>query len=196
MPINPAALCAYLDESFREQQTDGIYILAAAIFEPAAQDHLRELMLWLRGTRRTSKLHWREMDPIQRKQAVEELAAVAGFYVAAVGSPVSPRRQERARAACLTAMVPELHDLGVEQLLAEARAPELNRRDRETVQGARFALVRDVQFRVDHVPGAAEPLLWCADILAGALLASYGGQRTFREILFEQGYEISVSTGC
>lgn len=49
--------------------------------------------------------------------------ASKGFHVVAVGNPVPRRRQERARAACLTALVGELHGFGVQYLLIEVRAP-------------------------------------------------------------------------
>ncbi|MFE9745207.1 hypothetical protein ACFYOT_09905 [Saccharothrix saharensis] len=48
----------------------------------------------------------------------------------------APRRQERARAACLKRLVGELHAYGVGELLIESRTNELDRRDITTVSGA------------------------------------------------------------
>jgi hypothetical protein len=150
-------------------------VLAAAVLEVQAQQSTRELMRGLLGSRRATKLHWHEMDRLQQKDAAHRVAGIEGFHVVAVGTPVPRRRQERARAACLTALVGELHGFGVQQLLIEARAPDLNRRDVATVQGARFALPKGSRFRVDHVPGSTEPLLWVADVVAGVVRASHQG---------------------
>ena len=109
------------------------------------------------------------MDRLQQKDAAHRVAGIEGFHVVAVGTPVPRRRQERARAACLRALVSALHGFGVQQLLIEARAPDLNRRDVATVQGARFALPKGSRFRVDHIPGSAEPLLWVADVVASVV---------------------------
>jgi hypothetical protein len=72
-------------------------------------------------------LHGHEMDRVQQKDAAHCVAGTEGFHVVAVGSPVPRRRQERARAACLTALVGELHGCGVQRLLIKARAADFNR---------------------------------------------------------------------
>ncbi|MGH3711027.1 MAG: hypothetical protein ACRD0H_18475 [Actinomycetes bacterium] len=166
---------AFADESFREDPTEGFYVLAATVLEYQAQQPARELMRRLLGSRRTSKLHWHEMDRLEQKDAAHRVAGIEGIHVVAIGAPVPRRRQERARAACLTALVGALYGFGVQHLIIEARATELNRRDVATVQGARFALPKGSRFRVDHVPGSAEPLLWVADIVAGVVRASRHG---------------------
>lgn len=171
-PLSTPPRVAFADESFREDPTEGCYVLATAVLEQKSLQPARELMQRLLGSRRTSKLHWHEMDRLQQKDAAYSVAGIEGFHVVAVGVPVPRRRQERARAACLAALVSELHGRGVEHLLIEARAAKLNRRDITTVQGARFTLPQGSNFRVDHLPGSAEPLLWIADIVAGTVRAS------------------------
>jgi hypothetical protein len=73
------ALTAFADESFQEDPVHGFYVLAAAVFPPAIHDEVRELLLELRGSRRTHKLHWNEMDPRQQEDASKCLASVEGF---------------------------------------------------------------------------------------------------------------------
>ncbi|MGH3965377.1 MAG: hypothetical protein ACRDRY_19300 [Pseudonocardiaceae bacterium] len=187
---------AFADESFREDPTEGFYVLAAAVLEVRAQQPARELMRRLLGSRRTTKLHWHEMDRLQQKDAAHRVAGIEGFHVVAVGSPVPRRRQERARAACLTALVGELHGFGVQHLLIEARAADLNRRDVATVQGARFGLPKGARFRVDHIPGSAEPLLWVADVVAGVVRASRQGSPVQLELLGERVHVLEVPTSC
>jgi hypothetical protein len=142
-------------------------VLAAAVFEPATYHDAREVMLGLRGRRSTKKLHWNEMDQAQQQHVAKKVGALDGFHVVAIGSPLPPKRQERAPAACLTALVMELHGMGVEELLMEARTEALNGRDVRTVRGARYALPKGTRLQVEHVPGAVEPLFWAADIVAG-----------------------------
>lgn len=192
----PGSPRAYADESFREHPTAGIYVLAAVVLAPAVWGEVRDLMLQLRGRRRTSKLHWNEMDRGQQKTAAGLLAAVDGLHVVATGAPVPQRRQERARAACLAALVPELHDVGVRHLSIEARTPELDVRDVRAVSGARYGLPRGACFRIDHLRGCADPLLWSADVVAGAVRAHHDGDSVCRDILEARIYELRVSTGC
>ncbi len=68
-------------------------------------------------------------------------------------------------------------------LLREAREQELNRRDVHTVAGARFLLPKGSSFHVDHDHGAGEPILWVADLVAGAVRAHRIGDPTTRDAL-------------
>lgn len=188
---------AYADESFDEQDGGGYYVLAAACFELSAYDHARETAALLRGGHRISKLHWTKMNPEHREHAAKAVAAVEGFHIVTIGAPVPKRRQERARARCLDRLVVELHGYGIEALVIEAREPELNRRDVKTVEGVRHRLSPvGASFRVDHVPGPAEPLLWIADVVAGAVRAEQEGDPQYREIFGDRIYDVLVPTGC
>jgi hypothetical protein len=148
------------------------------------------------GKRNTSKLHWNEMDAQQRRSAVKTVAGIDGFHVVTIGTPVPRRRQERARAQCLHRLVLELHGFGVGRLLVESRTHQLNMRDVATVAGTRFQLPKGTPLRVDHRAGAAEPLFWAADIVAGAVRAHREGQGRYRALLEECVYEIEVATSC
>ncbi len=190
------AIRAFGDESFKESDKDGFYVLAAAVFRRAVHDEVRTVMSELRGKRRIPKLHWNEMDQAEQKAAVETLADLDGFHLVAVGSPVPRRRQERARARCLQRLVLELSTFDVEMLVLEARTTTLDARDVETVKGARFDLPKGTPFRVTHEPGKNEPLLWAADIVAGAIRAREDGRPGYRRLLEDLVYEIAVETGC
>lgn len=190
------SLVAYADESFLEHDHRGYYVVANAIVDPCHVDQARQAMDALRGGRRIGKTHWTEMDASERKRAAVTVAALKGIHIVAVGTPVPPRRQERARARCLEHLVPELSGCGVETLIMEARTPALNKRDVQTVIGARYALPKGTRFAIEHTKGAQEPLLWVADVLAGAVRAGREGNDTYRSILTERIYEIDVDTGC
>lgn len=187
---------AFADESFREDPAEGFYVLAATVLEYQVQQPARELMRRLLGSRRTSKLHWHEMDRREQKDAAHRVAGIESIHVVTIGAPVPRRRQERARAACLTALAGARYGFGVQHLIIEARATELNRRDVATVQGARFALPKGSRFRVDHTPGSAEPLLWVADIVAGVVRASRQGSQVQLELPGERVHVLEVPTRC
>lgn len=193
-PDAPAA--AYGDESFLEATAGGYYVLASATFAPETVEQAREAMLAIRGTRRTDKLHWNEMDARQHKSAAREVAALDGFHVVVVGTPVPERRQNRARAQCLTRLVAELHGFGVQDLYLESRDPTQDRRDVATVVSARYALPKGTRFTVGHLQGGREPLLWAADIVAGAVRAHRHGEGTYRDILGDCLYDVEILTGC
>lgn len=141
-----------------------------------------------------TKLHWSDLQSRQQRESARRLAEVDGLHVVAVGAPVPPRRQERARALCLRRLVVELHDRGVRQLQMEARAPELNARDVRTTAAARFLLPRGSQFWIEHVSGLQEPALWAADLVAGTVRAHRLGDPVCREVLAGNLREIEVVT--
>lgn len=189
-----AARVAYTDESFHEADHDGFYVLAAAVFDETSHDTVRTALQALRGKRRTSKLHWNEMDTRQQATAAATVAALDGFHIVTVGTPVPRTRQERARAMCLTRLVSELHSYSVTDLVIEARTTQLDDRDIKTVRGARFSLPAGTRFHVAHVAGSQEPLLWSADIVAGAVRAHHQGDGTYRRKLEHCLYEIELNT--
>ncbi|MFC7326597.1 DUF3800 domain-containing protein [Marinactinospora rubrisoli] len=186
---------AYADESFHEADSGGFYVLAAAVFD-GDPDNARETIRTIHGSHRTYKSHWTKMDAHRRKLVAAEVADLCGVYLVAMGAPCPRGRQERARAKCLHALVPELHGYGVEVLCCEARTPALDQRDVRTVIDARFALVKGSRFEVRHVLGHQEPLLWVADVVAGAVRARLHGAEEYYEIIKASVYEIEVATGC
>lgn len=193
--FNDAARVAFADESFHEADHGGFYVLAAAVFDEVAHEAVRAAMQQLRGKRLSSKLHWNEMDTRQQNTAAQTIAELDGFHIVTVGTPVPRTRQERARAMCLTRLVAELHSYSVTDLVIESRTAQLNERDIKTVQGARFSLPTGTRFHVTHVAGAQEPLLWSADIVAGAVRAHHQGNGTYREKLERCLYEVELDTG-
>ncbi len=193
--FNDAARVAFADESFHEADYGGFYVLAAAVFDEVAHEAVRAAMQELRGKRRSSKLHWNEMDARQQTTASQTVAALDGFHIVTVGTPVPRTRQERARAMCLTRLVAEPHSYSVTDLVIESRTVQLNERDIKTVQGARFSLPAGTRFHVQHVAGSQEPLLWSADIVAGAVRAHHQGNGAYRLKLEHCLYEVELGTG-
>ncbi|WNV86702.1 hypothetical protein [Umezawaea sp. Da 62-37] len=188
---------AFADESFQESlDGTGFYVLAAVVFDSVVHDQVRDMLRALPGRPRGAKLHWTSMTTAYRHTAARDLAEVEGMHVVTIGSPVRHRRQERARAACLTRLTCELHSYGVQELLIESRTAALNARDVATVTGARYTLPKGTHFRVEHQAGAEEPLFWAADIVAGAVRAHRFGAPVYRSLLADRLYEVNVDTGC
>ncbi|AGS73862.1 hypothetical protein [Streptomyces collinus] len=188
---------AWLDESFREHETAGFYIIAATVLDPAVAGTARLTMRGLKGPRDTAKLHWNEMDRTERKDAAQTVAAQEGLHVVSVGSPVPRRKQERARSKCLSALIQELHGFGVSRLCLEAREDELNARDIRTIATVRqTVLPKGSMMRAEHIPGATEPLLWISDIVAGAVRAQRLGDSRYTDLLGETLIDFDVATDC
>jgi Protein of unknown function (DUF3800) len=191
--VQPPGQTAWCDESFFEHDHVGFYILAAAVVEPGTMDTARDAMLGLRGGRATNKLHWTEMEHKQRLTATRTVHGLGSAHLVVIGTPVPMRRQERARGQCLNRLVWELHDFsGVEHLVVEAREPVLNDRDVKTVLNVRHQLPKGTAFRVDHCHGSTEPLLWVADIVAGACRAHRLGDSRYWDIIGENVLDIPL----
>lgn len=196
MPSAPLLRRAFVDESFLEAEDRGFYVLAAAAFDAHCEDDVRALLLRVRGTRRVRKVHWNEMDRAQQVSAATQLAEVAGLHVVTVGTPVPPKRQERARAKCLHRLVHECAGLGIADLVLESRTVVLDRRDNDVMRGVRFGLPAGPPVTVRHQPGAEEPLLWAADIVAGAVRAALEGRPAARDAFGDRVRQLDVSTDC
>ena len=97
-------------------------------------------------------------------QQVTDLPIVA-FAVAA--GAVHPRQQEAARVKVLQRL---LHVLdrreGVHEVIIEARAPALNRRDAITIARARARGTVSTDLRYEHRRKSEDPGLWAADVVA------------------------------
>lgn len=186
-------LQAFADESFKEDDGGGFYVLAAAVLPVDRHEELRKVMLGLRAER-TGKLHWNVLTNEQKRAVVKRVADFEELHLVSVGAPVPARRQERGRSLCLRRLMIELHALGVGLLVAEGRTAQLDARDVRTIQQSRFSLPRDATFRVQHARGADEPLLWISDVVAGAVRARQEGIPDYADQLAECVIELQVDT--
>lgn len=185
---------AYVDESFEEERSPGLYVVAAAVITPGAAAAARAAMTELRRQQQgTGKLHWSQLRDRERLDAARVVAGLGGLHVVVVGAPVALRRQERARAKCLAQLAWELHSYDVEHLVAECRTDVLDRRDIATISRVRQqALPKGARLRITHERGAVEPLLWIADVVAGAVRMSRLGNPGPRAQLDPCVYEVDV----
>jgi hypothetical protein len=159
---------AYIDESFQEHDSEGFYVLAAAVLGHGSAE-IGTLLKGLAAHRSPGKLHWAGSSSRYRRAATERIAGLDAFHVVAVGAPVAPRKQERARAICLRRLAFELNGLG-------------------------FDLPKGTSLHVEHRRGAREPRLWVADVVAGIVRAHRQGDSAYLELLGDRLHLVEVPT--
>ncbi|PZF82644.1 hypothetical protein [Jiangella anatolica] len=170
----------HVDESIRTD--DGVYVLAAVVIgapdAPLVRDAMRSL-----EPRPGHRFHWRDRLPDARLAAAAVVAGLPVLPVAVIGAPVDARRQERARRQCLEALLFDLASAGVDEVWLESRNPALDRRDVQAIAAFRSRGVISRDLPVGHRRPGEEPLLWAADLVAGAICAAEGGEPAYRDLL-------------
>jgi hypothetical protein len=170
---------AYVDESIRTG--DGVYVMAAAVLDVRDLEATRDRVCQL--TQRGLPFHWRLESPARRRAGVELVADLPSLHIVTIGAPVDPHRQERARRQCLEALLFHLQDAGVSRVWLETRNSAADRRDIEAVRAARARKIVQYGLLVDHARPSEEPLLWLADLVAGAVSAAAGGEPVYKSVI-------------
>jgi hypothetical protein len=174
---------AFVDESESNPQLDpDVYILAAALVHGTACEKIRA---WMDGLRLDGqrKLHWAKESASRRDGIIHAVESLDVLYLVVLLEDISGSTSERRRRRCLERLLWELIQSGVRHVVLEARERTQNKRDLDllTVLASRHRIT--ARPRVDHLAGPAEPLLWLADVLAGALVASRCGDPGYWERL-------------
>ncbi|MBR3327835.1 MAG: hypothetical protein IKG22_10995 [Atopobiaceae bacterium] len=159
---------AYADESMRTLGGESMYLIGATVFS----DDCPQLnsLIELKG-KGAQKLHWRELGREKQIKVMRAVSSIPAITTVVIGTPLNPRKQERARRKCLEALIWTLDHDDVNVLVLEGRDSALNKRDIQLVdalksRGQRTKLV------VQHKEGSEEPRLWVPDQVLGA----YGDQ--------------------
>ncbi|WP_322762835.1 hypothetical protein [Frankia sp. Cr2] len=168
-----------MDESLRLRVGEtGLYILAAAVADVSSCPPIRDSLRSLLG-RRQQRLHWRDEDAPRRRKVVSLVAGADLVAVVVVGAPVDRRKQERARRICMERLMYELGEMSVARVLLESRTSSLNSKDLAMVEALRGSRIMPTGLYVGHASPLAEPMLWIADAVAGAVSAARDGQHEF-----------------
>ena len=176
----PIAKTAYIDESLRVRE--GLYVLAAVIVADAQADKHRQILRALLY-RHQVRLHWREEAAGRREQLVSALCALQDTGAVVIAAGVAPGRQERARRKCIARLLAELASRGIATVVFERRHAELDARDRAMVAALQRQQSLPASLRASWQPAVNEPLLWLADIAAGAAaIAETGDETHWREL--------------
>ena len=160
------ASTAWGDESVRMVGDPPFYLLGASVLSERANDGLERLVkIKPPGSK---KLHWREMGQRLQRDSLRTLADIERIDIVALASPLVGHKQERARRKCLETLLPALEARGVSRLVLESRKPASDRLDLSYMDFARGKhLVTSI--KLFHEDGAAEPRLWIADQVLGAM---------------------------
>jgi len=165
---------AWVDESVRSPSpaySAGAYFLAAALADLADADRLRAALRGLRAGKNV-RIHWRLENPARHPKlanAVTSLDGVENLIV--IGTPVDPKRAERARRYCMQRLIHELSLRGVRSIHLERRQTKLNTKDAYLFDALRSSGVLAPATTITFEHPNNEPLLWLPDITAGAFAA-------------------------
>jgi hypothetical protein len=110
------------------------------------------------------------------------VAALPVTGVVAVCLHAADVKSERARRLCLTRLLSELSALGVASVTFESRH-EQDRADRAVLTGLRRAEAVSTDMVVTWLMASADPMLWAADVVAGAVSWWLDGDGRFWESL-------------
>jgi hypothetical protein len=160
-----------------------MYVLAAVIADPDACQPTRDTLRRLaRSPRR--RIHWRDEEAADRMKAVNVIAAANVDQIVVVGTPLDPRKQERARRKCRERITYHFTaETGLETVRVESRTESLNQADRAMFAALRGSHVLGGTLRYEFALPSLDPMLWAADVVAGAVAASYRDEPAYREVL-------------
>ena len=176
----PIPRTAYIDESMRIHQH--LYILAAVIVADADAEGCRDTLRapLLRGQ---SRLHWRDESTRRRSQLITGVQTLQHTGAVVIAAGVIAGRQERARRKCIEHLLFELTSRGITQAVFERRHEELDARDRTLIAALQRQRSLPVAFRTSWRAATEDPLLWLADIAAGAASLAEAGDEQHWEHL-------------
>ncbi len=161
----------------------GVYLLGAAIADDAVVDDLRSAMRHLRLPSSGPKLHWRAESGARRLEVVKTIASlpVEGFVVVRQASVRD--RLERRRRKCLERLLHTVAELGCNELTLESRGAADDRRDRQLLDGLRRNGRLGSGLVMSHATGPADPVLWIADALCGAVTHERVGEPQYLKVI-------------
>ncbi len=168
---------AWGDESGSVASRDpDVYLMGAVLAVPDEVPDLRAAMRELQRPRE-KKVHW-HADSDGRHDTIIGVVAelpIEGVVVVRHGMP--GEKDERRRRKCFETFAPELVAAGCTNLTLESRGRTADERDRKMLDALRSQRRLDGTLRLDHAAGPADPVLWIADAVCGALVASRVGNR-------------------
>jgi hypothetical protein len=167
---------AYVDES-HYAGPPSFYLLAAVLVDEESIDRAREAMRGLRVG--NGRVHWHRESPRRRRWLSVSVAELGLPTIVVIGTPVDLRKQERARRQCLEQLLWHLAEEGVSRCCLESRGRERDGSDRLAFAAFRGTGVLGRGLHVQHGLPGPEPLLWVADVVAGAATEAEHGDARF-----------------
>lgn len=165
----PPTLHAWVDESMRHDAAgNGLYLLAAAVGDPARCSGIRQDLRNLLY-KRQERMHWRDESDPRRSKIAAAVGQLDLASVVVVAAPLDAKKQERARRQCMEVLYSDLCTRGVGTIWQEARTPSLNTHDRKMIAALRGKRLLPAHVRVEFAMPTQEPMLWVPDAVAGAV---------------------------
>jgi hypothetical protein len=174
---------AFLDESGSDQVRDPhTYLLAAAICSDEEVETARSAIRALRlGGQQ--KVHWRDESAGRRRKIASAVASLPLDHLVVIHDAQASDKPERRRRRCLTAMLFELDQRGIDTATFESRGAADDKKDLAHLANQRTSRAVSSNLRIEHRPGPAEPMLWIPDALCGSVLNSRCGEGKYLEII-------------
>ncbi|TLG18128.1 DUF3800 domain-containing protein [Nocardia cyriacigeorgica] len=161
-------LTAWGDESGSQPSRDpDTYLVAAVLIDSGDVPPVRCAMDALRLPDE-KKVHWHSSTDSRREDLVAALVDIPAMSVVVVHHQARAG-DRRHRRKCLEYLFPELARMPCDRLTLESRGPQDNS-DLDLVQKFRSRKIIGSGFRVNHLAGPAEPMLWIADVVCGAVV--------------------------
>jgi len=167
---------AYVDESQSNQATDpGVYLFAAALVHDDQAEAIRTRFETMRRPGGL-KLHWYDASEKTRRNVMRTVADIEAMHVIVIRTSAGGVAPERQRRKCLEHLAFQLaHTYDVRTIVAEARDPKANNKERAWWQRQCDNSQIPADMRLEYAVGKDEPLLWIADAVAGAHVAHRTG---------------------
>jgi hypothetical protein len=128
------------------------------------------------------KFHWK-IEPESRRHAFLSVITNFGFDALMVCDQTSYKgHQERQRRKALELLYAQLELQNIFDVTLEARTPSQNRLDIAHIAGLKSG-GNFARFRLSHLRGGDDPILWIPDVLLGARHALRKGQESYADAL-------------
>lgn len=173
----------YIDESSTFRSTHSLEYLICAAIVPTVEEDLARTVLNALRLNSQKKLHWHQESPKRKLKIIETISQLNAVSLVVTHSERATKSNERFRRKCLELTYLQLMTLGVSAGVVESRTPHQDFLDEQHVLALRNKKVIDAQFRIDHVRGAHEPLLWIPDFVLGAVNEKRNGDSRYYELI-------------
>lgn len=183
---------AFVDESKRSNNELQLYILTAFIAIDDATE-IEEYRTSLRAhlPPEAEKFHWYGSVDAARTAVIDTVSQLEVLFCVVARNMSEGEGDERARKKCLERLAVELESFDVFEAQLESRQSALDHRDRSHLERLRRNKAPGSLLRIGHTEGRSEPLLWVADVVAGAFgdYAMYN-ERRWRDAIEPKLYAV------
>jgi hypothetical protein len=165
-------LIAFVDESVLDYgpTSIGVYVIGCV----RAKDDCDALRTELAGH---GRFHFYRVGETRRAGMARKIRKSQVETSAYVFRGLYGTGQEEARRRCLRSMLRDLRKWQVEQLVVESRGQVRDTRDRVTIMSAVNSSTAPKDLKYSWADGAADPMLWMADAIAGMVRTNVGTGR-------------------